>query len=75
MTDLPEFLPLMEYNTQANMGIVKESSGKLSAEALVWGEDVSRFLRPKLIVLADCIYYEEVMRTSYFNTEIGISFV
>lgn len=36
--------------------------GKIRAESLKWGCDIQEFLPPPdLILMADCIYYEEVL--------------
>ncbi|KAL5015334.1 hypothetical protein ScPMuIL_009604 [Solemya velum] len=55
ITDLPEFLPLMQCNIKEN---IKKISGRISAEELTWGKgkmDVSF----DFILVADCIYYDE----------------
>jgi len=58
ITDLDEFVPLMQLNIAANRHLLK---GSVSAEALAWGLPASgHFSFPHYILLADCIYYEAV---------------
>ena len=64
ITDLPEFVPLMRLNVDANKHLCKYP---VSAEALRWGEEVSsRFSNVDIILIADCIYYEEVRGLSEY---------
>jgi len=58
VTDLEEFIPLMQLNIDANIHVLK---GSICAEALCWGTPTNgRFSFPDYILLADCIYYEAV---------------
>ena len=58
ITDLPEFLPLMQLNITENRDLLK---GTAEAQTLIWGSDISAFLPPPAYVfMADCIYYDEV---------------
>ncbi|KAI0226084.1 Protein-lysine methyltransferase METTL21D [Lamellibrachia satsuma] len=58
ITDLPEFVPLMQLNIDANIHLVR--TGSIITQALKWGGDVSSFLPPPdYILLADCIYYTQ----------------
>jgi len=58
ITDLEEFVPLMQLNIDANRHLL---TGSIRAEALHWGTPTSgRFAFPDYILLADCIYYEAV---------------
>ena len=59
VTDLPEFVPLMEYNIRDNTASVM---GTIRAASLTWGSAAGREVpaTPDMILLADCIYYEEV---------------
>ncbi|ESP03382.1 hypothetical protein LOTGIDRAFT_237692 [Lottia gigantea] len=58
ITDLPEFLPLISLNIQENKALL---TGEIKAETLIWGQvsDVMKKTEWDLILLADCIYYEE----------------
>ncbi|XP_046374633.2 protein N-lysine methyltransferase METTL21D-like [Haliotis rufescens] len=57
ITDLPEFVPLMELNIKENTHII---SGSAEACTLTWGQDKStKFDHIDFIIIADCIYYEE----------------
>ena len=59
VTDLPEFVPLMEYNIRDNTASV---TGIIHAASLTWGSAAGREVpaTPDMVLLADCIYYEEV---------------
>lgn len=61
LTDLPEALPLLRLNINENKAKIGSMGGYAIAETLVWGES-SDILDEEfdMIVLADCIYYEEV---------------
>ncbi|XP_072175452.1 protein N-lysine methyltransferase METTL21D-like [Diadema setosum] len=57
LTDLPDFLPLMEMNIQTNESALM---GSAKARVLKWGDDVADFLpSPDLILMSDCVYYPE----------------
>ncbi|KAK7489222.1 hypothetical protein BaRGS_00019600 [Batillaria attramentaria] len=58
VTDLPEFVPLMEFNIRAN---AEKLRGKMEARPLTWGHTPSEDFpaSPDYILIADCIYYEE----------------
>ena len=59
MTDLPQFVPLMDHNINDNAASIK---GTIQAATLTWGTAVSENIPsvPHMVLLADCIYYEEV---------------
>lgn len=60
ITDLPDFIPLIEMNITENKSLIK---GSAKALPLRWGEDtVQDYFH--YILLTDCIYYEEV---SFFS--------
>lgn len=70
ITDLPDFIPLIEMNITENKSLIK---GSAKALPLRWGEDtVQDYFH--YILLADCIYYEEVpffsLRMLKFNTKV-----
>ncbi|XP_068208641.1 protein N-lysine methyltransferase METTL21D-like [Palaemon carinicauda] len=58
ITDLPEFVHLMEKNIEENRHVIK---GQVKAKALEWGnkEHIDAIDKPKVILVADCIYYEK----------------
>lgn len=60
ITDLPEFVELMAYNVSENARLIKEKGGQCDVSTLVWGTESK--VKADLILLADCIYYEEVIR-------------
>ena len=58
ITDLADFVPLMNLNITENAEVLK---AEITAKELKWGEDVTSFKPPvDFLLLADCIYYEEV---------------
>lgn len=66
ITDLPDFIPLIEMNITENKSLIK---GSAKALPLRWGEDtVQDYFH--YILLADCIYYEEVPFFSFDDVEV-----
>ena len=61
LTDLPEFVPLLNLNIETNTALLK---GKTTAQALKWGSTVAdvNLHSPDFILIADCVYYEEVIQ-------------
>lgn len=58
MTDLEEFIPLINHNINFNKSAIR---GHIQAKPLKWGGNVDDFFpHPDFIFLADCIYYDEV---------------
>ena len=59
LTDLPDFVPLLQLNIDNNKDLLK---GKAVCQALKWGDKIEdkTLCEPDLILLADCVYYEEV---------------
>ncbi|OWF49511.1 Protein-lysine methyltransferase METTL21D [Mizuhopecten yessoensis] len=55
ITDLPEFLPLMNLNIDTNQHHI---TGRAVAQSLQWGEE-SLGRTVEYVLLADCIYYEK----------------
>ncbi|XP_072042396.1 protein N-lysine methyltransferase METTL21D-like [Amphiura filiformis] len=59
ITDLADFIPLMQMNIDCNQDVLE---GPATAMELKWGGDVSKFLpHPNLILMSDCIYYMEAL--------------
>ncbi|XP_064652156.1 protein N-lysine methyltransferase METTL21D-like [Lineus longissimus] len=56
ITDLEDFIPLMKMNIETNKDLV---CGSVVAKTLKWGQDVTDFGTPDVLLLADCIYYGE----------------
>lgn len=63
LTDLPEALPLLRLNINENKSKIGSMGGYATAESLEWGDSTSEILKEEfnMIVLADCVYYEEVI--------------
>ncbi|XP_075229926.1 protein N-lysine methyltransferase METTL21D-like isoform X2 [Lycorma delicatula] len=61
MTDLPEILPLLEYNIMANKDLWQNKGGKAVSKPLKWSHNfsVDDWFQPDLLLLADCVYYSE----------------
>lgn len=60
ITDLEEFVPLMQMNIEANSGLI---TGKIEAKALKWKDDIAKLpVNLDYVLCADCIYYDEVSR-------------
>lgn len=60
MTDLENALPMLEKNIKANEKQWKSLGGVAKAQALEWGKEVKLNFIPDIILLTDCVYYEEV---------------
>ena len=61
LTDLPEYIPLLEKNVELNSGEI--SFGSIESKVLRWGEEEGTgesrlLLETDLVVVSDCIYYE-----------------
>ncbi|XP_038051412.1 protein-lysine methyltransferase METTL21D-like [Patiria miniata] len=55
VTDLEDFLPLMQLNIDTNKSHVK---GTVTAKTLKWGASVADFMPPPdFILMSDCVYY------------------
>lgn len=61
ITDLVDFVPLMKQNIEENK---KNFVMDIEARELKWGTDIAKETFCKdvdVVVVADCIYYEEVI--------------
>ncbi|XP_041465886.1 protein-lysine methyltransferase METTL21D-like [Lytechinus variegatus] len=59
LTDLEEFVPLMELNIKNNQSAL---NGSATAKVLKWGEDISDINPlPELVLMSDCVYYPEAV--------------
>ncbi|CAH2001170.1 unnamed protein product [Acanthoscelides obtectus] len=58
LTDLPQALPLLRQNVEENKSKLK---GCVEIEALDWGSPCKINCTPDVILLAECIYYKEVV--------------
>ncbi|KAL4228107.1 hypothetical protein ACF0H5_013542 [Mactra antiquata] len=57
ITDLEEFVPLMQLNIDTNMELF---NNKVDARSLKWGTDLeSTYSNIDVVLVADCIYYGE----------------
>ncbi|KAG6441385.1 hypothetical protein O3G_MSEX001752 [Manduca sexta] len=63
LTDLPEAMTLLRLNINENKAKISSMGGYATAESLVWGEGSSEIYKDEwdMIVLADCVYYEEAI--------------
>ncbi|KAG8188582.1 hypothetical protein JTE90_005939 [Oedothorax gibbosus] len=79
LTDLPEVIPLLQKNIELNKNILK---GNTSASVLVWGSNENTLPVPDLILVSDCIYYDQSVekliptleQLSTSHTEVLISY-
>ena len=60
LTDLPEYIPLLERNIELNREEIVRDSVK--SKPLRWGEEINQneraVLETDLVLVSDCIYYE-----------------
>lgn len=62
MTDLPEEIAQLQNNIDVNENIWKECGGHARAIELEWGNNKGNCIQcPDILLVADCVYYEEVM--------------
>ncbi|KAF6216369.1 hypothetical protein GE061_000710 [Apolygus lucorum] len=86
LTDLPDVIPQLSKTIELNRIPIAEGRGKAMAMELKWGASVQPILDkwsgpPNVILVADCIYYEEsvkplvdtIKHLSGLTTEIIIS--
>jgi Lysine methyltransferase len=68
-TDLPSVLPLIEKNVQANIEAIRDAKGSCLTKVLDWTERSFDFIQADYILLADCVYYEQVRRNPNFTVK------
>ncbi|XP_065652517.1 protein N-lysine methyltransferase METTL21D-like isoform X2 [Hydra vulgaris] len=56
LSDLETLIPLMQKNIESNKNVLK---GKCSSMVLKWGSNLSFISPPDIILVSDCIYYED----------------
>ncbi|XP_033224513.1 LOW QUALITY PROTEIN: protein-lysine methyltransferase METTL21D-like [Belonocnema kinseyi] len=59
MTDLEKAMPMLNKNAKLNQSHWKKSNGSVETEVLEWGKDLPKNFTPELVLLTDCVYYEE----------------
>ncbi|XP_016308174.1 protein N-lysine methyltransferase METTL21D isoform X2 [Sinocyclocheilus anshuiensis] len=60
VTDLEDLQPLLQLNIKKNQHLIH--TGSITAKVLKWGGNVREFLpHPHYILMADCIYYEQLL--------------
>ena len=69
ISDLPEYLPLLEKNIELNKDAVKANSNVVEAKKIVWGDKedsnaLKEFLgsRIDVVLVSDCVYYEASLK-------------
>lgn len=64
MTDLPDVVPQLERTAELNKAAWSSAGGNLRTAALNWGLERTALLElvkpPDILLLSDCVYYEEV---------------
>ncbi|EDV23494.1 uncharacterized protein TRIADDRAFT_58173 [Trichoplax adhaerens] len=69
ITDLPQFLPLMQLNIDNNKSSIH--SGHIEASVLSWNDEIDKLLPlPDYLIMSDVIYYEEDMQRDFRIKEI-----
>ena len=64
LTDLPKEIGQLQHNIDMNENVWKECGGHARAVSLEWGNNNENCIDvPDILLLADCIYYEEVTYT------------
>lgn len=65
---MPEALPLLRMNINENKAKIGSIGGYAIAESLVWGDNTSEIHNEEfdIILMADCIYHEEVIFNYYY---------
>nr|XP_014999121.2 protein-lysine methyltransferase METTL21D isoform X2 [Macaca mulatta] len=70
VTDLEELQDLLKMNINMNKHLV---TGSVQAKVLKWGEEIEGFPSPPdYILMADCIYYEELLQLDFDFEEIPL---
>lgn len=59
LTDLAQFVPLMEKNIRENEHSLK---GKVEARTLEWGTIPEGYGTPDCLLLSECVYYQKVRK-------------
>lgn len=67
LTDLPEALPLLQLNIDENRKTLSNFGSNVVASPLIWGDQNDLKVIPDKIVLADCVYYQEVYTKFFFS--------
>lgn len=60
MTDLEKTLPMLRKNVEINRKYWKCLKGFCEIQKLHWGSEIDLDYEPEIILLTDCVYYEEV---------------
>ncbi|XP_001604308.2 protein-lysine methyltransferase METTL21D [Nasonia vitripennis] len=71
LTDLATVLPMLEKNIKANEKQWKSLGGVAEAQVLEWGKEVNNLnFKPEIILLTDCVYYEESVKPLLDTMEV-----
>lgn len=62
MTDLESAMPALNKNVKLNENHWQKSSGSVKTEIFEWGKELPKNFTPDIVLLTDCVYYEEVFR-------------
>lgn len=61
MTDLPEALENLQYNIDMNKSVWSVYGGHAQVKPLKWCQQNGLNMAPDVVLMADCVYYEEVL--------------
>nr|CAD7454097.1 unnamed protein product [Timema tahoe] len=67
MTDLPEVMPLLQMNIDGNKALWTEQRGGAIAKVLKWGPMVGDLDIPSILLVADCVYYDQFLEGAVFS--------
>lgn len=59
MTDLESAMPALNKNVKLNENHWQKSSGSVKTEIFEWGKELPKNFTPDIVLLTDCVYYEE----------------
>ncbi|XP_011499833.1 PREDICTED: protein-lysine methyltransferase METTL21D-like [Ceratosolen solmsi marchali] len=62
LTDLESVVPMLKKNIIANEKQWRGSGGTAKAQILEWGKKIDLDFKPEIVLLTDCIYYEESIK-------------
>lgn len=51
---------MLEKNVKANENQCTKFGGSAKAQVLEWGKELALNFKPEIILLTDCVYYDEV---------------
>ncbi|XP_014233390.1 protein-lysine methyltransferase METTL21D-like [Trichogramma pretiosum] len=59
LTDLDDALPYTEKTARQNRNEYEKCGGTVDCRVLKWGKEIDLDFQPEIILVSDCVYYEE----------------